>query len=104
VADAIDRETEALDNYREAIKKVGETQILYPKVIAANPMAGVAAAIPATVTGNSTGFKANPAGGGMVVNVNAGLVSSPDEVADQIADLLTRRGRLNGGNAFFAGN
>jgi len=104
VAEAIERETEALDNYREAIKKVGETQLLYPKVIAANPMAGVAASIPATVTGNSTGFKANPAGGGMVVNVNAGVVSSPDEVAEQIADLLTRRGRLNGGNAFFAGN
>ena len=104
VADAIDRETEALDNYREAIKKVGETQLLYPKVIAANPMAGVAAAIPATVTGNSTGFKANPAGGGMVINVSAGVVASPDEVAEQIADLLTRRGRLNGGNAFFAGN
>ena len=104
VADAIDRETEALNNYREAIKKVGETQLLYPKVVAANPMAGVAASIPATVTGNSTGFKANPAGGGMVINVNAGLVSSPDEVAEQIADLLTRRGRLNGGNALFAGN
>ena len=104
VAEAIERETEALDNYREAIKKVGETQLLYPKVVAANPMAGVAASIPATVTGNSTGFMANPAGGGMVVNVNAGLVATPSDVADQIADLLTRRGRLNGGNAFFAGN
>jgi hypothetical protein len=104
VADAIDRETEALNNYREAIKKVGETQLLYPKVVAANPMAGVAASIPATVTGNSTGFMANPAGGGMVVNVNAGLVATPSDVADQIADLLTRRGRVNGGNAFFAGN
>lgn len=104
VAEAIERETEALDNYREAIRKVGETQLLYPKVVAANPMAGAAATIPATVTGNSTGFKANPAGGGMVVNVNAGLVATPSDVADQIADLLTRRGRLNGGNAFFAGN
>jgi hypothetical protein len=104
VAEAIDRETAALDNYREAIAKVGETQIKYPKVTAANPMAGVAASIPATVTGNSTGFMANPAGGGMVVNVNAGLVATPSDVADQIADLLTRRGRLNGGNAFFAGN
>jgi len=104
VAEAIDRETTALDNYREAIKKVGETQLLYPKVVAANPMAGVAASIPATVTGNSTGFKSNPAGGGMVVNVNAGLVAPPSDVADQIADLLTRRGRVNGGNAFFAGN
>jgi hypothetical protein len=103
VADAIDRETGALDNYREAIKKVGETQLLYPKVIAANPMAGVAASIPATVTGNSTGFMANPTGGGMVVNVNAGLVATPSDVADQIADLLTRRGRVNGGNAFYSG-
>jgi len=103
VAEAIDRETTALDNYREAIKKVGETQLLYPKVVAANPMAGVAASIPATVTGNSTGFMANPAGGGMVVNVNAGLVATPSDVADQIADLLTRRGRVNGGNAFYSG-
>ena len=104
VADAIDNETEALERYAEAIKKVGETQILYPKVTAANPMAGFANSIPSTVTGNSTGFKANPAGGGMVINVSAGVVASPDEVAEQIADLLTRRGRLNGGNAFFAGN
>jgi len=105
VADAIERETEALDNYREAIKKVGETQLLYPKVIAANPMAGVAASIPATVTGNSTGFNRGASGGfTQNVTVQAGLVSSPDEVADQIADLLTRRGRLNGGNAFFVGN
>lgn len=100
VAEAIDRETEALDNYREAIKKVGETQILYPKVTAANPMAGFANSIPATVTGNSTGFKANPAGGGMVVNVNAGVITSPEEAAETIADLLTRRSRLNGGLAF----
>jgi hypothetical protein len=103
VAEAIDRETEALDNYREAIKKVGETQILYPKVTAANPMAGFANSIAATVTGNSTGFRPNPAGGGMVVNVNAGLISSPDEVAEQISDLMSRRARLNGGDltAFF---
>ena len=103
VAEAIDRETEALNNYREAIKKVGETQILYPKVIAANPMAGAAATIPETVTGNSTGFKANPAGGGMVINVNAGVVASPDQTAEVIAELLARRGRLNGGKAYESG-
>jgi hypothetical protein len=103
VAEAIERETEALDNYREAIKKVGETQILYPKVTAANPMAGFANSIAATVTGNSTGFRPDPASGGMVVNVNAGLVSSPDEIAEQISDLMSRRARLNGGDltAFF---
>jgi hypothetical protein len=101
VAEAIDRETEALDNYREAIKKVGETQILYPKVTAENPMAGFANSIAATVTGNSTGF--NPDGSSIVVNVNAGVVSSPDEVAEQIAELLTRRGRLNGGKAYESG-
>jgi hypothetical protein len=39
----------------------------------------------------------------MVVNVNAGLISSPDEVAEQISDLMSRRARLNGGDltAFF---
>ena len=104
VADAIDNETDALTRYAEAIAKVGETQKLYPKVTAANPMAGFANSIPSTVTGNSTGFKANPAGGGLVINVSAGVVASPAETAEVIADLLTRRGRLNGGNAFFVGN
>jgi hypothetical protein len=101
VAEAIDRETEALDNYREAIKKVGETQLLYPKVIAANPMAGVAAAIPSTVTGNSTGF--NPNGSAMVINntVQAGIVASPDEIAQELANLSDRYRRLNGGAGFF---
>ena len=104
VADAIDNETAALTRYAEAIAKVGETQKLYPKVTAANPMAGFANSIPSTVTGNSTGFKANPAGGGLVINVSAGVVASPAETAEVIADLLTRRGRLNGGDAFFVGN
>jgi len=108
VTDAIDAEAEALIAYGKAIEEAGKIANLYPKVTGRfninNPMAGSANTIPATVTGNSTGFKANPAGGGVVVNVNAGVVSSPDEVAEQIADLLTRRGRLNGGNAFFAGN
>jgi len=102
VADAIDNETEALDRYREAIKKVGETQILYPKVTAANPMAGFANSIPSTVTGNSTGFKANPSGGfTQNVIVQAGLVSSPDQLAQELADLSDRFQRLNGGNGFF---
>ena len=73
------------------------------KVVAANPMAGAAATIPETVTGNSTGFKANPAGGGMVINVNAGVVASPDQTAEVIAELLARRGRLNGGKAYESG-
>jgi hypothetical protein len=102
VAEAIERETEALDNYREAIKKVGETQLLYPKVIAANPMAGVAAAIPATVTGNSTGFNRGAAGGfTQNVTVQAGIVASPDEVAQELANLSDRYRRLNGGGGFF---
>jgi hypothetical protein len=101
VAEAIDRETEALNNYREAIKKVGETQLLYPKVVAANPMAGVAASIPATVTGNSTGFMANPAGGGMVVNVNAGMISDEATLVSDLNDMFTEFARRNGNQ--FAG-
>lgn len=102
VAEAIERETEALDNYREAIKKVGETQLLYPKVIAANPMAGVAAAIPATVTGNSTGFNRGASGGfTQNVSVQAGIVASPDEIAQELANLSDRFRRLNGGAGFF---
>jgi hypothetical protein len=103
VADAIDNETEALGRYKDMQIEVARVIAQYPRIAAANPMAGAAASIPATVTGNSTGFKANPAGGGMVVNVNAGLISSPDEIAEQISDLMTRRARLNGGDltAFF---
>ena len=108
MADAIERETEAMEAFGKAIEAAGKIANLYPFVSGGfnlnNPMGGSANAIPATVTGNSTGFKANPAGGGLVINVSAGVVASPDEVAEQIADLLTRRGRLNGGNAFFAGN
>jgi len=100
VADAIDRETEALKNYADAIEAAGKIALLYPKIVAANPMAGAASTIPATVTGNSTGFKANPAGGGMVINVNAGVIASPAETAETIADLLSYRARLNGGDLF----
>jgi len=103
VAEAIERETEALDKYKEAIREAGEIANKYPKVVAANPMAGVAGTIPATVTGNSTGFKANPDGGGMVINVSAGVVASPDQTAEVIAELLARRGRLNGGKAYESG-
>ena len=99
VADAIDRETEALDSYREAIKKVGETQLLYPKVIAANPMAGVAAAIPATVTGNSTGFNAN--GSPINVTVNAGMISDEATLVSDLNDMFTDFARRNGNQ--FAG-
>ena len=102
VADAIDNETEALERYAEAIKKVGETQILYPKVTAANPMAGFANSIPATVSGNSTGFNSNGAGGfTQNVTVTAGIVASPDEVAQELANLSDRYRRLNGGAGFF---
>ena len=103
VAEAIERETEALDKYKEAIREAGEIANKYPKVVAANPMAGAAATIPETVTGNSTGFKANPDGGGMVINVSAGVVASPDQTAEVIAELLARRGRLNGGKAYESG-
>jgi tetratricopeptide (TPR) repeat protein len=107
VAEAIERETTAMQEYSKAIQDAGKIANLYPVVSGRfnlnNPMAGSANAIPATVTGNSTGFRPNPAGGGMVVNVNAGLISSPDEVAEQISDLMSRRARLNGGDltAFF---
>jgi len=101
VADAIDREAEAFKGLKDAIEAAGKVAALYPKVVAANPMAGVAATIPATVTGNSTGFVSNPSGGGLVVNVNAGLVSSPATVSQDIVDLLTDYGRVNFGAGGF---
>jgi hypothetical protein len=35
--------------------------------------------------------------------VNAGVVASPAETAEVIADLLSRRARNNGGNPFTGG-
>ena len=101
VAEAIERETEALKNYADAIEAAGKIALLYPKVVAANPMAGVAGSIPATVTGNSTGFKANPAGGGFVVNVNAGLISDKATLVSDLNDMFTEFARRNGNQ--FAG-
>ena len=101
VAEAIERETEALDKYKEAIREAGEIANKYPKVVAANPMAGVAASIPATVTGNSTGFNAS-AGGGFspVINVNAGMISDPATLAYDLDELLNNFARQNG-NSFY---
>ena len=101
VADAIIREAEAQERYNDALAKSGEIAKLYPKIAASvpNPMAG-SADVPAAVRGNPfTGtFPQNS--GQMVINVNAGLVSSPDQVAQEIQDILNRRARNNGGNPF----
>jgi hypothetical protein len=103
VADAIDRETEALEKYKDMQIEVAGIVAKYPKITAKNPMAGAAATIPATVTGNSSGFKRPEQGGGMVVNVNAGLISSPATVSQEIVDLLTDYSRLNGSINFGGG-
>jgi hypothetical protein len=100
VADAIDREAEAQERLNDAIAKQGELAKLYPKIAANNPMAPFASSVPSTVTGNAGGatFADNP--GQMNISVNAGLISSPDQVAQEIQDILTRRARNNGGNPF----
>jgi hypothetical protein len=100
VADAIDREAEAQERLNDAIAKQGELAKLYPKIAANNPMATFAGSVPSTVTGNAGGatFADNP--GQVNISVNAGLISSPDQVAQEIQDLLNRRARNNGGNPF----
>jgi hypothetical protein len=104
VAEAIDREAEALERYSDAFDKAGQLAIKYPKISAANPMSPFASGIPATVTGNAmSSLRPEQMSGGTTVVVQAGLVSSPDEIAEQISDLMSRRARLNGGDltAFF---
>jgi hypothetical protein len=100
VTEAILDEADAFIALKDAIEAAGKVAALYPKITGVfnvnNPMAGSANTIPATVTGNSTGFNQNPSGGGLVVNVNAGLVSSPATVSQDIIDLLTDYGRVNG--------
>lgn len=100
VADAIDREADAQERLNDAIAKQGELAKLYPKIAANNPMAPFASSVPSTVTGNAGGatFADNP--GQVNIAVNAGLISSPDQVAQEIQDILTRRARNNGGNPF----
>ena len=101
LADAKDREAQAQERLNEANAKSAEIAKLYPRIAATvpNPMAG-SADVPAAVRGNPfTGtFPQNS--GQMVINVNAGLVSSPDQVAQEIQDILDRRARNNGGNPF----
>jgi len=98
-AEAIDRETEALEKYNEAFKNIGDLAKLYPKIAAANPMGSYAGAIPAAVTGNASFVSPNGmGGGGMVVNVNAGLITDKDTLALDISDLLTEFARKNGGS------
>jgi hypothetical protein len=101
VADAIIREAEAQERYNDALAKSGEIAKLYPKIAAGvpNPM-GVSSDVPVAVRGNPfTGtFPQNS--GQTIINVNAGLVSSPDQVAQEIQDILNRRARNNGGNPF----
>jgi hypothetical protein len=100
VADAIFREAEAQERLNDAEEKRGELAKLYPKIAANNPMAPFAGSVPSTVTGNASGGMADIYRGQTNVVVNAGLVSSPDQVAQEIQDILNRRARNNGGNPF----
>jgi hypothetical protein len=103
VAEALERETEALENYNEALKKLIDLMALYPKVLGnmPNPMSGVAGAIPATVSGGKFTGRPEQGGGGVNIVVQAGLVSSADQIAQDLADLSIRYAKLNGGNGFF---
>ena len=103
VAEAIERETTAMQEYGKAIQDAGKIANLYPVVSNRfnlnNPMAGSANAIPATVTGNSTGFNAN--GSPIVVNVEAGLISDRETLISDLNDMFTEFARRNGNQ--FAG-
>jgi chromosome segregation ATPase len=100
VADAIDREADAQERLNDANEKQGELAKLYPKIAANNPMSEFTGTVGSTVTGNASGGMADIYRGQTNVVVNAGLVSSPDQVAQEIQDILNRRARNNGGNPF----
>ena len=100
VADAIFREAEAQERLNDADEKRGELAKLYPKIAANNPMSEFSGSVPSTVAGNASGGMADIYRGQTNVVVNAGLVSSPDQVAQEIQDILNRRARNNGGNPF----
>jgi hypothetical protein len=100
VADAIFREADAQERLNDANEKQGELAKLYPKIAANNPMSEFTGTVGSTVTGNASGGMADIYRGQTNVVVNAGLVSSPDQVAQEIQDILNRRARNNGGNPF----
>ena len=103
VAEAIERETTAMQEYGKAIEDAGKIANLYPVVSGRfntnNPMAGFANTIPETLTGNSTGF--NPDGSTIVVNVNAGMISDEATLVSDLNDMFTEFARKNGNQ--FAG-
>jgi hypothetical protein len=84
----------------DADEKRAELAKLYPKIAANNPMSEFSGSVPSTVAGNASGGMADIYRGQTNVVVNAGLVSSPDQVAQEIQDILNRRARNNGGNPF----
>lgn len=103
VAEAIERETTAMQEYGKAIQDAGKIAGQYPIVAGKfnlnNPMAGSANAIPATVSGNSTGFNAN--GSPIIVNVEAGMISDKETLISDLNDMFTEFARRNGNQ--FAG-
>ena len=100
VADAIEREADAQERLNDADAKRGELAKLYPKIAANNPMSEFTGTVGSTVTGNASGGMADIYRGQTNISVNAGLISSPDQVAQEIQDILNRRARNNGGNPF----
>jgi transposase-like protein len=99
VADAIEREADAQERLNDANEKQGQLAKLYPKIAANNPMSEFSGSVPSTVAGNAGGM-ADIYRGQTNISVNAGLISSPDQVAQEIQDILNRRARNNGGNPF----
>jgi len=103
VAEALEREAEALENYNDAFAKLIELMKLYPLVLGGmpNPVGVVAGTIPVTVTGGTGTKRPEQGGGGVNIVVQAGLVASADQIAQELADLSARYAKLNGGNGFF---
>ena len=101
LADAKEREAQAQERLNEANAKSAEIAKLYPRIAASvpNPMAG-SADVPGRVMSNPFTGAFPQTGTQTVINVNAGLISSPDQVAQEIQDILNRRARNNGGNPF----
>jgi len=90
-----------LVRYTEAYADAVALTLKFPKIAANNPLGGFAGSIPQTVTGNAGMSFVSPdglGGGGLVVNVNAGLITDKDTLALDISDLLTEFARKNGGS------
>ena len=89
LAEAIDSQREALEEYQAALLELANVSANFPKIAAANPVAGL---IPTVPTPQPSGTSGTSGGGAaptsVVVNVTAGIGGNAYQVGKEIIEVL----------------